>query len=47
MRILPLQNYLNTDAAKDKSRQGFRLLKEPFGTNRVYLLFNQGAKTID
>ena len=43
MRILPPQNYLNTDAAKDKSRQGFRLLKEPFGTNRVYLLFNQGA----
>jgi hypothetical protein len=43
MRISPLRNYLNTDAAKDKSQQGFRQLKEPFGTNRIYLLFNQGA----
>ena len=25
------------------SQQGFKLLKEPFGTNRVYLVFNLGA----
>ena len=37
MRISPLRNYLNTVAA------GLKLLKELFGTIRVYLLFNQGA----